>query len=61
MKFQNFDEQLRERLETFKQFEINIEESKNQNSEREGTIDELIDKSDSMIKGATVAGLSSKL
>lgn len=60
-KFEAFQTQLDARLEEFKQFENNVSEVGRQQTTREAEIDRLIDKADSMIKGATTAGLSKSL
>ena len=49
------------RLKQFSEFESSVKEALRLSEEREGKIDELISKSDTMIRGATTAGLSSSL
>ena len=60
-KFKDFDNKLDERLSLFDEFSRNVKTAQDKNEEREQSIDELIGKADSMIRGATVAGLSGKL
>lgn len=60
-KFQAFQIQLDARLEQFAEFEKNVLEAEKQNNKREGEIGRLTDKANSMIKGATTAGLSKSL
>lgn len=60
-KFQAFQSQLDARLEQFAEFEKNVLEVEKQNKKREIEIDRLTDKANSMIKGATTAGLSQSL
>jgi hypothetical protein len=60
-KFEAFQLQLDARLEQFDKFEKAVIEVGNQHKVREAEIDRLIDKANSMIKGATTAGLSKSL
>jgi uncharacterized protein YoxC len=60
-KFEAFQTQLDERLKQFATFEANIPKAEKQNVAREAEIDRLTQKADSMIKGATTAGLSNSL
>lgn len=60
-KYQAFQTQLDSRLEQFAQFEKDVLEADKQNRKRESEIDRLTDKANSMIKGATTAGLSKSL
>jgi hypothetical protein len=60
-KFDAFQSQLDDRLKQFSEFEKNVVETEQQNKKRESEIDRLSDKADSMIKGATTAGLSKSL
>lgn len=59
--FSAFQESLDSRVETHQKFEQDAKDAKAKLEERESEIDRLIDKSDSMIKGATSAGLASSL
>ena len=59
--FKSFDRNLEERNEKLEQLSTDTAIAKGKNEEREGEIDRLIDKSINMIRGATVAGLSSSL
>lgn len=59
--FEAFDTQMKARLQQFSDFETATKESQRQNGEREQKITELIDKADTMIRGATTAGLSKSL
>ncbi len=60
-KFEAFQSQLDERQKQFANFETNIKISEKLNVTREAEINRLIQKADSMIKGATTAGLSNSL
>lgn len=60
-KFDAFQSQLDDRLDQFAEFEKNVVAVEKQNKERESEITRLIEKADSMIKGATTAGLSKSL
>ena len=60
-KFEVFQTQLDERLNQFGEFESNVPKVTKQNVARETEIDRLTAKADSMIKGATTAGLSHSL
>jgi hypothetical protein len=59
--FEAFDAQMKARLESFSEFEISVQVAQRINDEREKKIAELIDKADTMIRGATTAGLSKSL
>lgn len=59
--FEAFDAQMKSRLELFTQFENATKEAQRINKEREDKIQELVDKADTMIRGATTAGLSKSL
>lgn len=59
--FEAFETQMKARLEQFAQFERSTQEADKKNLAREKTIDELIAKADTMIRGATTAGLSNSL
>lgn len=59
--FEAFDAQMKSRLELFAQFENATKEAQRINKEREDKIQELVDKADTMIRGATTAGLSKSL
>ena len=59
--FEAFDSQMKTRLEQFSQFEKDTQKAGEQNLAREKTVDEIIDKADTMIRGATTAGLSKSL
>jgi hypothetical protein len=59
--FEAFDAQMKARLDLFLDFEINSKEAQRVNSEREIQIAEIINKADTMIRGATTAGLSKSL
>jgi len=52
---------MKARLELFSEFESSTKEAQRINKEREDKIAELIDKADTMIRGATTAGLSKSL
>ena len=60
-KFEAFQSQLDERLKQFSDFESNVPKVEKQNIAREAEIDRLTEKADSMIKGATTAGLSNSI
>lgn len=60
-KFEAFQTQLDERLKQFAEFESNVPKVEKKNTDRETEIDRLTEKADSMIKGATTAGLSHSL
>jgi len=59
--FEAFESQMKARLELFSEFESSTKEAQRINKEREDKIAELIDKADTMIRGATTAGLSKSL
>lgn len=59
--FEAFETQMKARLEQFSEFELSTKEAQRINEEREAKIAELCDKADTMIRGATVAGLSKSL
>lgn len=59
--FEAFDSQMKARLEQFSAFDTSTKEAQRLNAERETKISELIDKADTMIRGATTAGLSKSL
>lgn len=59
--FEAFETQMKARLQQFSDFEAGTKEAQRLNGEREQKITELIDKADTMIRGATTAGLSKSL
>lgn len=59
--FEAFDAQMKARLDQFIAFEKATKDSHEMNDEHEAKIVELIDKADTMIRGATTAGLSQSL
>lgn len=59
--FKAFQEQLDEKNKIFEQFVKNTKIATEKNAEREAEIDRLTEKADSMIRGATTAGLSKSL
>lgn len=59
--FEAFEAQMKARLEQFSAFEAATLEAQRINLEREAKIDELTTKADTMIRGATTAGLSKSL
>jgi hypothetical protein len=59
--FEAFEAQMKARVTQFAEFEAATKEAKSANAERETTIASLIDKADTMIRGATTAGLSKSL
>jgi len=59
--FEAFDSQMKARLQQFGDFEASTKEALRLNGEQEQKITELIDKADTMIRGATTAGLSKSL
>ncbi len=59
--FEAFDSQMKARLELFAAFELSTGEALVINTARETTIKELTEKADTMIRGATTAGLSKSL
>lgn len=59
--FEAFETQMKARLDQFSAFEKATRESQEINEEHEAKIVELIDKADTMIRGATTAGLSQSL
>jgi CII-binding regulator of phage lambda lysogenization HflD len=59
--FEAFDAQMKTRLEQFAQFDSFTKEAQRINKEREEKIAELTEKADTMIRGATTAGLSKSL
>lgn len=59
--FEAFDTQMKARLDQFVEFEASTKEAQRLNGEREAKISELTDKADTMIRGATTAGLSKSL
>lgn len=59
--FEAFETQMKARLEQFSAFEAATKEAERINGEREAKINGLIDKADTMIRGATTAGLSKSL
>ncbi len=60
-KFEAFQAQLDARLKLFSEFEAYTKQAEMQNQQRETEIDRLINKADTMIRGATTAGLSKSL
>lgn len=60
-KFEAFQTQLDDRLKLFSEFEAYTKQAEKQNQQREAEIDRLINKADTMIRGATTAGLSKSL
>jgi hypothetical protein len=60
-KFDAFQTQLDARLKLFQEFESKTQTAEQQNKERETEISRLIDKADTMIRGATTSGLSKSL
>ena len=59
--FEAFEAQMAIRLKDFAEFEAATKEAQQINGERDVKIEELIDKADTMIRGATTAGLSKSL
>lgn len=59
--FEAFESQMKARLEMFAEFENSTKEAARINKEREEKIAELTTKADTMIRGATTAGLSKSL
>lgn len=59
--FEAFDSQMKARLQLFSDFEQATKEGQRLNEEREQKVQEIIDKADTMIRGATTAGLSKSL
>lgn len=59
--FEAFEAQMKARLEQFSEFEAATLEAQRINLEREAKIEELTAKADTMIRGATTAGLSKSL
>jgi len=59
--FEAFDSQMKARLEQFTTFEAATKEAERQNLDREERIDVLTGKADTMLRGATTAGLSFSL
>ncbi len=59
--FDAFETQMKARLQQFAEFEAATKEAQRINGERDATIVNLIDKADTMIRGATTAGLSKSL
>lgn len=59
--FEAFEAQMKARLEQFSLFEAETQEAQRLNQAREAKIDELTTKADTMIRGATTAGLSKSL
>lgn len=59
--FEAFETQMKARLEQFAEFEKATKDAHEINEEHEAKIVELIDKADTMIRGATTAGLSQSL
>lgn len=59
--FEAFEGQMKARLQQFSEFEIATGEGQRLNEDRERKIQELMDKADTMIRGATTAGLSKSL
>lgn len=59
--FEAFEAQMKARLEQFSLFETETQEAQRLNQAREAKIDELTAKADTMIRGATTAGLSKSL
>jgi hypothetical protein len=59
--FEAFETQMKARLELFSEFENSTNQAKRSNNERENKIAELTAKADTMIRGATTAGLSKSL
>ena len=60
-KFEAFQSQLDSRLKLFTEFENKTIESEKRNQEKEAEIERLTGKADTMIRGATTAGLSKSL
>jgi hypothetical protein len=60
-KFEAFQTQLDARLKLFLDFEANVKSASEQNQLREAEISRLMEKADTMIRGATTAGLSKSL
>jgi len=60
-KFEAFQTQLDARLKMFVDFEANVKSASEQNQLREAEISRLMEKADTMIRGATTAGLSKSL
>lgn len=60
-KFDAFQSQLDSRLKMFLEFETKTKQAEKENQQRESEIDRLISKADTMIRGATTAGLSKSL
>ncbi|MDP3438565.1 MAG: hypothetical protein Q8R95_03100, partial [Azonexus sp.] len=59
--FEAFDSQMKSRLHLFNEFELATKEGQRLNEGREQKVQEIIDKADTMIRGATTAGLSKSL
>lgn len=59
--FEAFDAQMKARLQQFSDFETATKEAAQMSDARDKKIQELIDKADTMIRGATTAGLSKSL
>jgi hypothetical protein len=59
--FEAFEGAMKTRLEQFAAFEVATKEAEKKNLEREAEITRLIDRADTMIRGATTAGLSKSL
>jgi hypothetical protein len=59
--FEAFETQMKARLTQFAEFEAATKDAERINGERETTIASLVDKADTMIRGATTAGLSKSL
>lgn len=59
--FEAFESQMKARLELFSEFETSTRDAQRMNREREDKIAELTEKADTMIRGATTAGLSKSL
>jgi hypothetical protein len=61
VKFEGFQTELDDRLEQFQKFEINTKVTETENAKRIAEIDRLTKLADTMISGATTAGLSTSL
>lgn len=59
--FKKFDESLKKRNEAFESFTAYVNKASESYEEQRQNIDDLIERSDSMISGATIAGLSTSL
>lgn len=59
--FDAFQKSIDAKISAHGKFEENLKQAESRNAEREASIDKLIDQADTMIRGATTAGLSSSL